>query len=54
VTHNLKAPGFNPCAYYEVKILVSKFAFKWVNLYRYNEADHLAIRVVGLCTLESS
>jgi hypothetical protein len=37
LTHSLKAPGFNPRAY-QVKKTVSKFAFKWVNLYRYNAA----------------
>ena len=34
VTHSLKAPGFNPCAY-KVKNWFQAFAFKWVNLYRY-------------------
>jgi hypothetical protein len=35
LTHSLKAPGFNPWALWSEN-LVSKFAFKWVNLHRYN------------------
>jgi hypothetical protein len=38
----LKAPSFNPCAY-EVKKLVSKFGFIWVNLYRYIMAHDLEL-----------
>jgi hypothetical protein len=37
LTHSSKAPGFNPCAC-KVKIIVSKFASKWVNSYRYDVA----------------
>jgi hypothetical protein len=39
VTQRLKMPGFNPCAYQEVKIMVSKFAFKF-DLYRYRRENH--------------
>jgi hypothetical protein len=36
VTHRVQASSFNLRAY-EVKNLVSTFAFKWVFLYRYGE-----------------
>jgi hypothetical protein len=36
LTHSLKTPGFNPWAY-KVKTRFQAFAFKWVNLYRYDE-----------------
>jgi hypothetical protein len=52
----LKAPGFNPSGTYEVlKSRFQAFAFKWVNLYRYNEQRKsiVALDEVGLCTLNS-
>jgi hypothetical protein len=35
-----KAPGFNPWTY-QVISWFQAFAFKWVNLYRYSQAEEL-------------
>ena len=59
LTHSLKAPGFSTLANLKCDdILVSKFAFKWVNLYRYAEAEEASAwspnEVWGAEQLESS
>jgi hypothetical protein len=49
LTHSLKGAWFQPLNLYEVKNWFQAFAFKWVNLYRYNAAaTNQAIHVYGV------